>query len=189
MPSVNFDKTTLIRDRTQADVDTIIELRDKALRVGLSELTSAELSQLTTASKGCLNYTDINRWGSAMNAIATVINTYGYSLSTSNKTDLTLGAVYSASYANTFISNLNAMLTAVNDLFQDEAQFSIAWGGGYNATLTTLPFSNTIMTQPSWSDVTVTPINLTTLDYSTYADWNMIEQFFYEVIVFLEELP
>lgn len=189
MPSVDFDKTTLVTNRTQEDVDTLVELRNKVLQVGIEGLTPTEQSYIRNNQKGALNYVDLNRWGNAMNAVSTVVNTYGYSLPTNNKTDWSRAVYPTSTRCTAIVTNLNAIYTAVNELFQEESSVSVAFGGGYNATLVSLPFPNSIMAQPSWADLSVTPISIDSLDYSTIDDWNDIEQFLYEVIVFLEDLP
>ena len=189
MPSVDFNKTTLIRDRTQADVDQLLSIKNKTLQVGISGLTNAERTFIRNNQKGALNHLDLNRWGNAMNAVSTVINTYGYSLPTNNKTDWSRGVYPTSSLISTIVTNLNAINTAVGSLFLEQTSYSVVYGGGYSAIVASVPFDYAVMAEPSWASLSVTPLDISTLDYSTIYDWNNIEQFLYEVIAFLEDLP
>lgn len=61
---------TLIYDRTQADVDRVIELKTKILTQGLSSLTADEKTEYLSGMKGAYNASDLNRVGGAVSYVA-----------------------------------------------------------------------------------------------------------------------
>lgn len=71
----NFDFSTLITDRTQADVDALVEL----LSTPMSDWTSEKLAEFNLAkSKGAYNYTDLNRVTACMDYLNERLMGYGY---------------------------------------------------------------------------------------------------------------
>ena len=71
----NFDFSTLITDRTQADVDALVEL----LSTPMSDWTSEKLAEFNLAkSKGAYNYTDLNRVTACMDYLNERLTGYGY---------------------------------------------------------------------------------------------------------------
>lgn len=73
---MSFDFTTLITDRTQADVDRVRELIKKIMVGTASESELAEFN--SAAMKGAYNYTDLNRVTAAMEALKSRLEGYGY---------------------------------------------------------------------------------------------------------------
>lgn len=66
----------LITDRTQADQERVLELREK----GLTGMTPAELAEFLAGMKGAYNATDLNRVKDAMEYIAERFRSYGVSI-------------------------------------------------------------------------------------------------------------
>lgn len=69
-----FDFTTLVTDRTAADVARFIELRDK----GNMNMTSAELAEWLAGMKGAYNASDLNRVGACLNYLYERLLKAGY---------------------------------------------------------------------------------------------------------------
>lgn len=82
---MSFDFTTLITDRTQADVDRVKVIAKKIESGTASESELAEWN--AAALKGSYNATDLNRVGAAIQYVAERINGYGYVVHVSPKTD------------------------------------------------------------------------------------------------------
>lgn len=64
----------LITDRTQADVDRYVELKDK----GWDGMTEAERAEWSTDMKGAYNASDLNRVGTVLNYIRDKLAETGY---------------------------------------------------------------------------------------------------------------
>ena len=80
-----FDFSTLVTDRTEADVARVEELADK---IQADEATSAELAEWNSLTmKGTYNYTDLNRVGKALVSLAGLLNGCGYTFQNTPKTD------------------------------------------------------------------------------------------------------
>lgn len=80
-----FDFSTLVTDRTEADVARVEELADK---IQADEATSAELAEWNSLTmKGTYNYTDLNRVGKALVNLAGLLNGCGYTCQNTPKTD------------------------------------------------------------------------------------------------------
>lgn len=75
---MSFDFTTLITDRTQADVARVQEVAAKIIRGTASEAEIAEWNAATM--KGAYNYTDLNRVTAAIEALKAALEGYGYSV-------------------------------------------------------------------------------------------------------------
>ena len=75
---MSFDFSTLITDRTQADVDRAKAIAAK-IRAGAA--SASELAEFhSCAMKGAYNYTDLNRVTAAMDALKARLEGYGYSV-------------------------------------------------------------------------------------------------------------
>lgn len=73
---MSFDFTTLITDRTQADVAYAKALESR-IRSGIA--TETDLAEWNGAAlRGAYNYTDLNRVGAAVNALAETLAEHGY---------------------------------------------------------------------------------------------------------------
>lgn len=82
---MDFDITTLITDRTRADVERRNTLAE---RIAKGTATAAELAEWNTAAlKGAYNYTDLNRVGDAIQYVADRLNSYGCAVSVAPKRD------------------------------------------------------------------------------------------------------
>lgn len=71
MPAtIPVEISSLVFDRTEADVERVKTLRDKALNTGWESLTSQERREWLHGMKGAYNYTDMNRVAKAAKYIA-----------------------------------------------------------------------------------------------------------------------
>ena len=75
---MSFDFTTLITDRTQADVNRVKQIAEKIENGTASESELAEFN--SAAIKGAYNYTDLNRVTAAMEALKAKLEGYGYAV-------------------------------------------------------------------------------------------------------------
>lgn len=75
---MSFDFSTLITDRTQADVSRAQELASKIRSGTASESELAEFN--SAAMKGAYNHTDLNRVTAAMESLKAKLESYGYSV-------------------------------------------------------------------------------------------------------------
>lgn len=75
---MSFDFTTLITDRTQADVDRVKAIAKKIENGTASESEIAEFNG--AAMKGAYNYTDLNRVTAAMEYLKSNLEGYGYAV-------------------------------------------------------------------------------------------------------------
>ena len=75
---MSFDFTTLITDRTQADVDRVKAIAKKIENGTASESELAEFN--SAAMKGAYNYMDLNRVTAAMEALKAKLEGYGYAV-------------------------------------------------------------------------------------------------------------
>lgn len=184
MPS--FDKSTLIFDRTEADVQAIQNVISKYLNGEPLTLTEQDLWE--SDAKGCLNPSDLNRWGNAMNAIATSLQVHGYSVTADAKTNWANTDYMTQALNEAIINKLHELYTALNDLFIEEGNLRSVFGGGQQTGLTTLPVSYAILAEPSWASLDLVDVDVDTLDYSTINDWNAVERFLYDALDFLERI-
>lgn len=75
---MSFDFSTLVTDRTQADVNRVKEIAEK-IKNGTS--SESELSEFNSAAmKGAYNHTDLNRVTAAMEDLKLRLEEYGYSV-------------------------------------------------------------------------------------------------------------
>lgn len=82
---MSFDFSTLVTDRTQADVTRVKQIAEKIKNGTASESELAEFS--SAAIKGAYNYTDLNRVGAAMQYVADRLEEFGYAVSINPKLD------------------------------------------------------------------------------------------------------
>ena len=73
---MSFDFSTLVTDRTQADVNRVKQIAAKIKNGTASESELAEFN--SAAMKGAYNYTDLNRVGAAMHYVSDRLNAFGY---------------------------------------------------------------------------------------------------------------
>lgn len=75
---MSFDFSTLVTDRTQADVSRVKQIAEKIKNGTASESELAEFN--SAAMKGAYNYTDLNRVTAAMEALKAKLEGYGYAV-------------------------------------------------------------------------------------------------------------
>lgn len=75
---MSFDFSTLVTDRTQADVSRVKQIAEKIKNGTASESELAEFN--SAAMKGAYNHTDLNRVTAAMEALKAKLEGYGYSV-------------------------------------------------------------------------------------------------------------
>lgn len=80
---LSYGMIGLITDRTQADVSALFGL----VRKGWDKMTQAERDAWLQAERGAYNHTDLNRVSHAIQYIVDLLDTYGYSVSISVRTD------------------------------------------------------------------------------------------------------
>lgn len=84
---MSFDFSTLVTDRTQADVNRVKQISEKIKNGTASESELAEFN--SAAMKGAYNYTDLNRVGLAIQYVSDLLNNFGYLVSVSPKANWT----------------------------------------------------------------------------------------------------
>ena len=101
---MSFDFSSLITDRTQADVARVEQI---AANMKAGTASEAELAEWNTASlKGSYNATDFNRVGAAMQAVANRFNRLGYVVSVSPKVNWTETDVPNTAEIALYLSDL-----------------------------------------------------------------------------------
>lgn len=102
----NFDFSTLITDRTQANLDALLKL----LSTPMSDWTSEKLAEFNLAkSKGAYNYTDLNRVGQAVAYLAARLDIYGYDVTVSPKTNWTVADVPTTTTMAQYLTDVAAI--------------------------------------------------------------------------------
>lgn len=127
---------TLVFDRTQADVDRVLALKNKILMQGWSTLTEQEQTEWSAGMKGAYNASDLNRVGEAIGYVAELmeeaqaevtneLNKYGIAdadayrfpwsggFSVSPKTDWTYADIPTAEQAATYLLDINTIASLV----------------------------------------------------------------------------
>lgn len=84
---MSFDFSTLVTDRTQADVNRVKQIAEKIKNGTASESELAEFN--SAAMKGSYNASDLNRVGAAMQYVADRLGEFGYDVSIDQKLDWT----------------------------------------------------------------------------------------------------
>lgn len=110
---------TWITDRTQADVDRVNELHDKA---NVGTWTEEERIEWAAGMKGALSYMDYNRIESGIQEIADILNA-----SVSAKTDWDVNGYLTVSDASRWLSNIKAirsLCSGKNDTPETPASFN-----------------------------------------------------------------
>lgn len=104
----------MITNRTQADVERVIELKNKILSGGLSSLTAAEQSEYMAGMRGAYNYTDFNRVGQACQTLYELFTEAGISLTnyTTPKTDWTASDVPTAAQLAAYLADVECFKNA-----------------------------------------------------------------------------
>lgn len=82
---MSFDYSTLITDRSQADVSRVEQI---AAKIKAGTASESELTEFNSAAmKGSYNATDLNRVGAAMQSVADRFNSLGYAVVITPKID------------------------------------------------------------------------------------------------------
>ena len=98
----------LITDRTAADVERYLTLRNK----GFENLTAAEKSEWLSNMKGAYNYTDLNRVEDAVQYLAGRLKERGYSADVSARKTWTMTSLPTLSDMNTYLNNIKVIRNA-----------------------------------------------------------------------------
>lgn len=98
----------LITDRTAADVERYLTLRNK----GFANLTAAERTEWLSPMKGAYNYTDLNRVEDAVGYVADKLRERGYRVDISAKKTWTMTSLPTLSDMNTYLNNIKAIRSA-----------------------------------------------------------------------------
>ena len=100
---------SLITDRSISDLTALYALRNK---IKSRTATVAEWSEWLDGSKGSYNATDLNRVGQAIQYLADLLNSYGYSVTISPKTDWTISDIPRESDMTLYLADLEALKAA-----------------------------------------------------------------------------
>lgn len=117
---------TLITDRTQSDITELERVRNKILAGGLTSLTAAEKSAWLGGMKASYNYTDLNRVGEAVNYLCSELNSLGFVVSVTGKTDWAVSDTPTPAQMQTYLNNLDT-LKAVLPLATEATPDTMRW--------------------------------------------------------------
>ena len=98
----------LITDRTAADVERYLTLRNK----GFANLTEAEKTEWLSNMKGAYNYTDLNRVEEAVQYVAGRLRERGYSVDIPEAKTWTMNSLPTLSDMNTYLNNIKVIRSA-----------------------------------------------------------------------------
>lgn len=96
----------LITDRTQADVDRVVELTGKFLA---GTITGAEKAEYMAGMKGAYNYTDLNRVGEAVAFVANLMNQSGHTMTVTAKQNWTVSDIPTLAQMTAFLNDLTLL--------------------------------------------------------------------------------
>ncbi len=100
---------SLITDRSISDLTALYALRNK---IKSRTATVAEWSEWLDGSKGAYNSSDLERVDDAIQYLADLLSSYGYSVSVSPKTDWTISDIPRAADMTQYIADLNTLKNA-----------------------------------------------------------------------------
>ena len=98
----------LIMDRTAADVERYLTLRNK----GFANLTSAERTEWLLPMKGAYNYTDLNRVEEAVQYVASRLRERGYRVDIAEAKVWTMSSVPTLADMNQYLNNVSVIRSA-----------------------------------------------------------------------------
>lgn len=111
---MSFDFSTLVTDRTQADVNRVKHIAEKIKNGTASE---SELAEFNGASmKGAYNYTDLNRVGRAISYLASRMTALGCSVFVDPKVDWTENDWLTPGAAEHYLSDLRKIRSVFTQL-------------------------------------------------------------------------
>lgn len=102
---------TLITDRTQADVDRVLELSAK----GWAGMSAEERAEWSAGLKGAYNALDLNRVNEAMEYLADVFTSYGYAVTLQPTPTWSVGEIPNEEQMAAYLANVSE-LRAVLDM-------------------------------------------------------------------------
>lgn len=102
---------TLITDRTQADVDRVLELSAK----GWAGMSAEEQAEWSAGLKGAYNAGDLNRVQEAMEYLAGAFESYGYAVTLQPVPTWSVGEIPTEEQMAAYLANVTA-LRAVLDM-------------------------------------------------------------------------
>lgn len=98
----------LIMDRTAADVERYLTLRNK----GFANLTSAEKAEWLAPMKGAYNYTDLNRVEEAVQYLAGKLRDRGYRVDIGTIKTWTMNSLPTMADMNRYLDNIRVIRSA-----------------------------------------------------------------------------
>ncbi len=118
-------------DRTAADVATVRTLSRKITDYGWDSLSPEEQAVWLSDMKGAYNQTDLNRVGNNMAYLADLLNSYGYAVAISPKTDWAVDDIPTQSQMAKLLTDLqaleNAYYTLTSTPAAPESMASLFW--------------------------------------------------------------
>ena len=106
---MSFDFSTLITDRTEFDVAYAKELSSK----GLGGMSDAEKAEWLSGLKGSYTASDLNRVGLAVDYLTSRLRSYGILAETAPKTDWATGDAPTISQMRKYLSDVEALRSAI----------------------------------------------------------------------------
>ena len=100
---------SLITDRSISDLTALYALRNK---IKSRTATVAEWSEWLDGSKGAYNSSDLERVDDAIQYLADLLSSYGYSVSVSPKTDWTIDDIPCVADVDAYLSDVEAIKAA-----------------------------------------------------------------------------
>ena len=98
----------LITNRTQADVDLFLKVRAKITAAGWSALKVSEKA-VWMDTKGEYRFSDLNRVGSAVRYLASLLGLYGYPVSVSVRTSWIRSDIPSSDVLQAYLADILAL--------------------------------------------------------------------------------
>lgn len=106
---MSFDFSTLITDRTEADVAYVKALSEK----GLDGMSDSEKAEWVGKMKGSYNASDLNRVGLAVDYLTSRLRSYGILAETAPKTDWATDDAPTISQMRKYMSDVEALRSAI----------------------------------------------------------------------------
>lgn len=117
----------LITDRTAADVERYLTLRNK----GFENLTAAERTEWLSPMKGAYNYTDLNRVEEAVQYLADKLRERGYRVEIGTAKTWTMSSLPTVADMNRYLDNVRVIRGAFATLSTTPQVPSVAAGLTY----------------------------------------------------------
>lgn len=106
---MSFDFSTLITDRTVADVERARQLNAKAIET----MTAEELAEFIAGLKGAYNVSDLNRVGACVAALTQLLHDVGINVTTSPKNDWLESDFPTPRLLNAYLADIAALRAAI----------------------------------------------------------------------------